>query len=182
MAYNRSFRTIGVAVIAGCMLAMASATIGAAATKEDVAHCRAIQQLAERLVCFKSLKRGSKAKMEHAPDTADDSTKPKADDPTRSPSSDDPATTGSIDHLSFAPGQPLCVDRDTLAAMILAGLLTSDPTKAATRGCQTIPNDAKLELLERSPSVFPFMRMIRVKVTSPTQPDLTSGFTIEMGR
>jgi hypothetical protein len=66
--------------------------------------------------------------------------------------------------------------------MILAGLLTSNPTEAATRGCQTIPDDAKLELLERSPSVFPFMRVIRVKVTSPTQPDLTSGFTIETGR
>jgi hypothetical protein len=184
LAYNRSFRAIGVAVIAGWMLAIASATIGAAATKEEVAHCRAIQQLTERLVCFKSLKRGPKAKMEHAPsDTADDTTKPKADDPMRSPSSDDPATTGSIDHLtSFAPGQPLCVDRDALAAMILAGLLTSDPTKAATRGCQSIPDGAKLELLERYPGVFPFMRMVRVKVTSPTQPELTSGFTIEMGR
>jgi len=76
----------------------------------------------------------------------------------------------------------LCVDRDALAAMLVAGVLTSDPAEAATIGCQTIPEDAKLELLERYPSVFPFMRMIRVSVTSPTQPDLTSGFTIEMGR
>jgi hypothetical protein len=165
------------------MLSMANATIAEAATKEEVAHCRAIQQLAGRLDCFKSLKRGPKAKLEHAPsETADDTTKAKAEDLRLSPSSDDPATTASVDRLRFAPGQPLCVDRDTLAAMILAGLLTSDPAKAATRGCQTIPDDAKLELLERSPSVFPFMRMIRVKVTSPTQPDLTSGFTIEMGR
>jgi uncharacterized phage protein gp47/JayE len=74
------------------------------------------------------------------------------------------------------------VDRVTLAEMILAGLLTSDPLQAATPGCQAIPDDAKLELLERSSSVFSFMRMIRVKVISPTQPDLTSGFTIEMGR
>ena len=73
-------------------------------------------------------------------------------------------------------------DREALGLMIVAGALTSDPTKGATRGCQIIPDDAKLELLERSPSVFPFMRTIRVKVTSPTQPDLTSGFTIEMGR
>jgi hypothetical protein len=107
------------------MLAMASATIGAAATKEEVAHCRAIQQLAGRLACFKSLKRGPKAKMERAPmehapsDIADDTTKLKADD--RSPSWDDPAITGSIDHPSFTPGQPLCVDRDALAAMILPG-------------------------------------------------------------
>jgi hypothetical protein len=167
------------------VLAIAGSTIGAAATKEEVAHCRAIDKLSERLDCFKSLRRSPKAqaKTEHAPQaTAVDAAKSKTDDATRSPSADDPATTGSIDHLSFAPGQPLCVDRDALAAMILAGLLTSDPTKAATRGCQSIPDDAKLELLERSPSVFTFMRMIRVKVRSATQSDLTSGFTIEMGR
>jgi hypothetical protein len=29
-------------------------------------------------------------------------------------------------------------------------LLTSNPSQAATPGCQTIPDDAKLELLERS--------------------------------
>ena len=66
--------------------------------------------------------------------------------------------------------------------MVLAGLLTSDPTKAATDGCQTLPGDAKLELLERYPSVFPSIRIVRVRVTSPTQPDLTFGFTIETGR
>jgi hypothetical protein len=99
-----------------------------------------------------------------------------------SPTQNDPAPASSIDHLRFVHDQPLCVDRDALAALILAGLLTSDPSQAATRGCQAIPDDAKLELLERSPSVFPFMRMIKVKVTSPTQPDLSSGFTIEMER
>jgi hypothetical protein len=65
--------------------------------------------------------------------------------------------------------------------MIVVGLLTSDSSQALTPGCQAIPDDAKLELVERSPSAFPFMRTIN-KVTCPTQPDLTSGFTIEMGR
>jgi hypothetical protein len=162
------------------MLANATTTIGAAATKEEVAHCRAIEQLSERLDCFKSLKQSPKAKTEHAPSpTAVDTTKPTGD-AIPSSSSDDPATTASINRLSFAHDQPLCKDRDTLAAMILAGLLTSNSSQAATPGCQTIPDDAKLELLERSPSVFTFMRMIRVKVTSATRPDLTSGFTIEM--
>ena len=99
-----------------------------------------------------------------------------------SPTPDGHAITASIDRLGFALGQPICVDRETLAGMILAGLLTSDPTKAATHGCQIVPDDAKLEPLERSPSAFSFMRIIKVKVTSPTQPDLKSGFTIEMGR
>jgi hypothetical protein len=75
----------------------------------------------------------------------------------------------------------VCADSDTLAAALVAGLLTSNPTKAATPGCQTLPSDAKLELLERHPGVFPFMRIIKVKVISPTKPDLTVGFTIEMG-
>src|SRR6516162_1352122 len=66
VAYNRPFRTTGVAVMAGCMLAIANTTIGAAATIEEVAHCRAIPQLAERLNCFKSLKPGPRAKAQDA--------------------------------------------------------------------------------------------------------------------
>jgi hypothetical protein len=225
LAYNQSFRTTGAVVVTGCILAIASTTIGAAATIEEVAHCRAIPQLAERLNCFKSLKPGPRAKTQDAasamkqhaglskvkdagsranakqvvpaktpakreqaaPAKADEAAPAKTETMTPSnigeaPTQDDAATTSSIDRLSFVHDQPLCKDRDTLAAMIVAGLLTSDPSEAATPGCQAIPDDAKLELLERSPSVFPFMRMIRVKVTSPTQPDLTSGFTIETRR
>jgi hypothetical protein len=231
--------------IAGFMLAVVSPTIASAATIEEVARCRAIPQLAERLSCFKSLKPGPRpktedvapgkkqdagsskvkdaerpkarapAKMEQAapakteqaapakteqavpakaeqpapakteqaaPSNTQTTTQSNAREALTSPTPDDPATTASIDRRSFAPGQPICVDREALAGMIFAGLLTSDPMTAATRGCQSIPDDAKLERLERSPSVFSFMRTIRVKVTSPTQPDLTSGFTIEMGR
>ena len=118
---------------------------------------------------------------EAAPAITETTTKSNTGEALFSPTPDDPATTSSIDRLSVA-GQPLCVDAEALAAMVLAGLLTSDPTKAATDGCQTLPGDAKLELLERYPSVFPSIRIVRVRVTSPTQPDLTFGFTIETGR
>ena len=50
--------------IAGFMLAMVSPTIASAATIEEVAHCRAIPRLAERLDCFKSLKPGPRPKTE----------------------------------------------------------------------------------------------------------------------
>ena len=66
LAYNRSFRTTGTAVVTGCMFAIASTTIAAAATIEEVAHCRAIPQLTERLNCFKSLKPGPRAKTQAA--------------------------------------------------------------------------------------------------------------------
>jgi hypothetical protein len=188
LAQNRSCRTTGVALIAVCVLATANTTTGAAAANEDAARCRAIERLPERVECFRSLKRTANPKMERGPskhgpsNTIDEATNPRTDDPGRSPPSNDPASSGSIDHLTVAPGRPVCTDPDALAAMVLAGLLTSDPTKADTRGCQSIPDDARLEILERSPSIFPFMRIVRVKVTSPTQPDLTSGFTIEIGR
>ena len=252
----------GVIGIAGFILAIASPTIPSAATIEEVAHCRAIPQLAERLNCFKSLKPGPRAKTrdaapakvqnagpskmkdaagvkmkpaapakteqaapaktvqaepakteqaapakieqaapakteqaapakteqaapasteEIAPAKSEKTSKSKPDEALSSPTPDDPATTSSIDRLSVA-GQPLCVDAEGVAAMIFAGLLTSDPTKAATDGCQTLPGDAKLTLLERYPSVFPSIRIVRVRVTSPTQPDLTFGFTMETGR
>jgi hypothetical protein len=48
------------------MFAIASTTIAAAATIEEVAHCRAIPQLTERLNCFKSLKPGPRAKTQAA--------------------------------------------------------------------------------------------------------------------
>ena len=252
--------------IAGFMLAIVSPTIASAATIGEVAHCRAITQLAERLNCFKSLKPGPRPKVEDAapakkqdaapangsskmknaarakakqavPAKADEAASAKAEQavpakaeqavpakteqavpakveeaaPAKteqvapantdeaapantqattksnideflfSPTPEDPATTSSIDRLSVA-GQPLCVDAEALAAMLLAGLLTSDLKNAATQGCQILPDDAKLELLERLPSVFPSIRIVRVRVTSPTQPDLTLGFTIETGR
>jgi len=176
-------KATGVAVVAAYMLAILNSTVAIAATMEEVARCRAIQQRVERLDCFKSLKSGPMAKTERStPAMTKRATKSITHKTILSPTSDDPATTSSIDLVSFAPGQPLCVDRDALAAMLVAGVLTSDPAEAATLGCQTIPEDAKLELLERYPSVFPFLRLIRVRVASPTQPDLTSGFTIEMRR
>jgi hypothetical protein len=154
-------RTAGVGIVAYFILAIVSAAVSAAATKEEAERCRAIEQRAERLDCFKSLRSGApRAKTESAaPAKTEDKAQAK---PT-----------------SIEPGQPLCLDRTSLAAMILAGLLTSNPTDAETPGCQTLPDDAKLDVLERYPSVFSSIRIIRVKVTSPTHPDLTSGFTFE---
>jgi hypothetical protein len=96
------------------------------------------------------------------------------------PAPDASISTSSINRPNAASDRPLCVDRDALAGMLVAGLLTSDPTLAAARGCQALPTDAKLQVVERYPGVFSFMRMIAVKVMSPTRPDLTVGFTIEV--
>ena len=271
MACDRSHvGPTGVIVVAGFMLAIVSPTIAAAATIEEVAHCRAVQQLAERLNCFKSLKPGPRAKTpdaapakvqdagpskmkeaagvkmkpaapaitkraapakteqaapaktkqaapakteqaapakteqaapakteqaapakteqaaptsteEVAPAKLEKTTKLKPDEALSSPAPDDPATTSSIDRLSVA-GQPFCLDIEALTAMLVAGLLSSNSNDAATNGCQNLPDGAKLELLERYPSVFPSMRIVKVRVTSPTQPNLTFGFTIETGR
>ena len=67
-------------------------------------------------------------------------------------------------------------------AILAAGALASSPTQAATNGCQAIPEDAKVELLERHPNGLRFLRVIKVKVTSPALPNSTVGFTIETGR
>ena len=273
--------------IVGFMLPIVSSTIASAATIEEVAHCRAVPQLAGRLNCFKSLKPGPRPKTEDAapvkkqdaaptnrsskmknaarakakqaapaktdeaaaakteqaaptktepagptntepavpakveevapakteqvapaktesaapakeekavpanteqaapakmkqvapantdeaaPANTETTTKSNIGESLFSPTPEDPVTTSSIDRLSVA-GQPLCVDAEALAAMLLAGLLTSDLKKAATHGCQILPDDAKLELLERLPSVFPSIRIVRVRATSPTQPE-----------
>ena len=224
--------------IAGFMLAVVSPTIASAATIEEVARCRAIPQLAERLSCFKSLKPGPRPKTEDvapgkkqqagsskvknaerpkarqaapakaeqpapakteqaapaktdeaapakteqaAPAKTETTTQSNTGEALFSPTPDEPAATSSIDRLSVA-GQPLCVDTVALAVMLVDGLLTPNPRSAATNSCRTLPGDAKLELLEGYPSVFPSIRIVRVRVTSPTQPDLKFGFTIETGR
>ena len=95
---------------------------------------------------------------------------------------DDPASTSSIDHPSVTPGRPLCVDQDSLAAMLVAGVLASSPAQVTTNGCQTIPEDAQVELLQRYPSGLNFLRAAKVKVTSPTHPDPAVGYTVEISR
>ena len=42
--------------------------------------------------------------------------------------------------------------------------------------------NAQIELLKRYPSGLHFLRVIKVKMTSPARSDLTVGFTIETGR
>jgi hypothetical protein len=129
----------------------------------------------ERRDCFESLREESKAKAEGA-------AKVKIDNTPSSAAPDAPATAPTVGYLSVTPGQPLCVDRDALAAILAAGVLASSPAETTTNGCQTIPEDAKVELLERYPNALRFLRVIKVKVTSSALPASTVGFTIETGR
>ena len=198
------------AVSIAVLFLVGSSVVTRAATIEEVAHCRAIQTNSERWNCFKSLKgqrQGApKAKREDTPkakgeDTpkakGEDTPKAKGEDTpnakgedTTSPiirdahetAPDDPASTSSIDHPSVTPGRPLCVDQDSLAAMLVAGVLASSPAQVTTNGCQTIPEDAQVELLQRYPSGLNFLRAAKVKVTSPTHPDPAVGYTVEISR
>jgi hypothetical protein len=167
-------KAVGVAIVAVIPLVIGSPAVVSALTKDEASRCRAIRNYIERRDCFESLREESKAKAEEAA-KAKTGNAPS----TRAP---DAATTSAIDHLSIAPDQPLCVDRDALAAILAAGALASSPAEATTNGCQTIPEDAKVELLVRYPNGLRFLRVIKVKVTSPALPDSTVGFTIETGR
>ena len=162
------------AFVAWYILASVSVGIADAATKEEVARCRAIEQRAERVVCFKALKQSAPAKAEGAvPANAEGTTKredgarAKAGDTDQTaPTSVEPATTSAINRLSTC-------SRPTRCAWIAMPLprcswpfcLLQTQREVATPNCQTLPSDARLEILERHPGVFPFMRMIKVKVT-----------------
>jgi hypothetical protein len=169
-------KAMGVAVIAAIPLVIGSPNVAPAVTKEEALRCRAIQEPIQRRDCFASLREGSKAKAEEA-------AKAKTGNAPSPPAPDAPPTTSAVDHLlSVAPGQPLCVDRDALAAILAAGVLASTPAEAATNGCQAIPEGAKVEVLERYPNGLPFLRVIKVKVTSPALTNSAVGVTIETGR
>ena len=148
------------------LLAIVSPAI-AGPRAEALARCQAIEDPVQRKDCFRSLK----AKVKAAPEV------PSAQKPTQ----DGPATTSAVNHLSANVGQPFCVDRDALAATLMAGVLASSTENVTTNGCQTISEDAEVEVLERYPSSFRFLRVVKAKVTAPSVPAPTVGYTIELG-
>jgi hypothetical protein len=79
-------------------------------------------------------------------------------------------------------GQPVCEDQDSLGAALVAAVVLGTSPALARYGCQTIPKDAKVEILQRFPSGFEFLRVIKVNVTSPSQADATVGYTFEIRR
>ena len=198
--------SFGKAASLAILVLIGSSIIDRAATLEGVARCRAIQSSSKRWQCFNSsktpkqsaskAKRGDtpKAQREDAP-KAQRENAPKTDDIPRTEdvpadalrgkqeaAPDDPASTSSINHLRTVPGQPVCVDQDLLAAALVAGVLASDPAQATTTGCQTLPDDAEVDVIQQFPSGFQFLRIVKVKVTSHVQPEPSVGYTIEIGR
>ena len=97
--------------------------------------------------------------------------------------SDDPTSTLSIDHLNVATGQPVCVDQDALAAAFFAAVVIGTrPEQLASYGCHMIPNDAQVDILQRFPSGFQFLRLVKVNVISPSQLVSSVGYTFEISR
>jgi len=131
-----------------------------------------------------------KVQTEDVPEvTTEDIPKVKSEDPQPVPlgslqtASDDRASTSSIDHLNVAVGQPVCVDRDALAAAFFAAVVIgARPEQIASYACRMIPKDAQVEILQRFPSGFQFLRLVKVNVASPSQADATVGYTFEIRR
>ena len=84
------------------------------------------------------------------------------DTPSPAAPPDDPVSTSSIGYLGGTAGQPLCVRRDALAAMLVEGVLGPNQAQGTTIGCQTIAENAEIELLQRFPSGFQFLRILKV--------------------
>jgi hypothetical protein len=104
------------------------------------------------------------------------------DTPSPAAPPDDPVSTSSISYLGGIASRPLCVRRDALSAMLVEGMLGHNQAQATMIGCQTIAENAEVELLQRFPSGFPFLRIVKVKVTSSSQPEPLVGYTIEISR
>lgn len=93
------------------------------------------------------------------------------------------AVASHAEQLTATPGQPLCIDQDSLARMLLSGVLASHgeiPRDAVvTDGCQTLAGGTNLEVVERYASGSKFMRVIKVKASSPRMKP-TVGYTVEI--
>jgi hypothetical protein len=85
------------------------------------------------------------------------------------------------EQIKTYPGQPLCSDQDGLLALIIAGIHGDLDAMNAVPGCQVIPAGSTAEVIERLPSGTDFLRVVKVKVTSPNI-KATTGLTIEINR
>ena len=85
------------------------------------------------------------------------------------------------EQIKTYPGQPLCSDQDGLFALIIAGIHRDPHAMNAVPGCRVIPAGSTTEVIERLPSGADFMRVVKVKVTSPSM-TATTGLTIEINR
>jgi hypothetical protein len=122
-------------------------------------------------------------KTEDVPKTKTDDAPPAGLRGVREAAPDERATTSSIDRVSVAPDKLVCVDPDALAEAFVAAVIRgADPAQMAKYGCKTIPEDAQVDILERLPSGFQFLRVVKVNVTSPSRPDSTVGYAFEIGR
>lgn len=162
---QRAARACGNVVGVAILLAIVSPAI-AGPRAEALSHCKAIQDVVQRRDCFRSLN----GKIQAAPPVPF----------VQNRGADNLPTTSAINHLNAAVGRPLCVDRDALAAMLMAGVLASSPEHVTTNGCQTISEDAEVEVLERYPSSFRFLRVVKAKVTTPSVSAPLVGYTIEV--
>jgi hypothetical protein len=125
----------------------------------------------------------SNTKTEDVPIPKSEDASPAASQEAREPASDDPVSTSSIDHSSVLSGQIVCADQDSLLAAFVAGVaLGTDSSRLVRYGCQTIPTDAQVEVLQRFPSSFPFVRLVKVNVTFAAQPNSRVGYTFEISR
>ena len=71
--------------------------------------------------------------------------------------------------------------RDGLLVLIIAGIHRDLDAMNAVPGCRVIPAGSTTEVIERLPSGTDFMRVVKVKVTSPSM-KATTGLTIEINR
>ena len=66
--------------------------------------------------------------------------------------------------------------------MFVAGMLASSPENATTIGCQTIPENAQVQVLERYPTAFHFLQIVKAQVTAPSLPDPKVGTSRSVAR
>ena len=147
-------KAVGVAIVAAILFVVGSPAIVSALTKEEASRCRAMRNYIERRDCFESLKEESKAKAEEAAKSKTGS----APSPRR--------------RMSQPP--PLLIVLTSLLVSPFAWIATHSPRsllpvcllpvrrKRLRNGCQAIPEDAKVELLERYPNGLHFLRVIKV--------------------
>lgn len=95
------------------------------------------------------------------------------------------AGTAHADRLRTTPGQPLCRDEDSLATLLISGVMASkgvDRSQLPPVACEAIPNGALVEVIERFASGSSIGRVVKVRVTAPGLSGPIVGYTLELSQ
>jgi hypothetical protein len=84
----------------------------------------------------------------------------------------------SAETMKATLGQPLCVDEQSLVALLMAAI-SHDEKTVRSLPCEGMAAGSEIEVIERQRDGSTFTSLVKVRVTTPGQPRPITGYTVD---